>query len=160
MPAERISGYTLYGIISLIILVLAAFFLIGYDNVYEMDPSLNDPLCTDVLIVFMYVMVVAAMVIAIASVVRGMKMRSVSADTNGIPESKIMYYTAGGTVALLVLSFVLSSSAPVHTGEGNYSDVFWLKVTDMFLYTTYILLFAAAMAALYGMSGWRRRKNR
>jgi amino acid transporter len=160
MSAERISSYTLYGIICLIVLVLAAFFFIGYDNVYEMDPTLKDPLCTDVLIVFMYVMIVITTVIAVASVVRSVRMRNSESVTNGIHEAKITYLTAGSVVVLLALTFLFGSSTPVRTGEGSYANAFWLKVTDMFLYTTYVLLVLASAAAIYGMAGLRRKKKR
>lgn len=159
LSTEKISGYTLYGFIVIIVFVLAAFFFIGYDNIYELDPTLNDPLCTDGLIYLMYFMVVVTAALAIASVVRNVKKRNVETVTNGIKEAKISYFTVGAVAVLLILTFLLGSSAPVRTGEGNYSDVFWLKVTDMFLYTTYILLFLASAAAVYGMSGLRRKKK-
>ena len=50
-----------------------------------------------------------------------------------------------------------SSETVVLGGGAEYSDVTMLKVTDMFLYSTYVLFAIAAIGALVNLSGIFKR---
>ena len=57
-------------------------------------------------------------------------------------------------VVLLVVTYNMGSSETVIMGGGTeYSNVTMLKVTDMFLYSTYVLFGLAAIGTLINLSG-------
>ena len=48
----------------------------------------------------------------------------------------------------------MGSDAPVTLADGTtYADVLWLKVTDMLIYSTYVLLGIAVLGTLVNLSG-------
>ena len=61
-------------------------------------------------------------------------------------------------VVLLIVTYNMGSSETVILGGGaEYSDTTMLKVTDMFLYSTYVLFAIAAIGALVNLSGIFKR---
>ena len=52
-------------------------------------------------------------------------------------------------VVVLVVSYSMGSEATIMTGDGPYSDAFWLKITDMFLYSIYILFAGTVLAIIF-----------
>ena len=57
-------------------------------------------------------------------------------------------------VILLVVAYNMGSTEPVVQGGGEvYSDAMWLKITDMFLYATYVMVAIAAIGTLFNMTG-------
>ena len=57
-PTERISQRVLYLLIALTVMVFALFYFVAYDRPFADDPSFNAPLFTDLLLVFMLLLVV------------------------------------------------------------------------------------------------------
>ena len=57
-------------------------------------------------------------------------------------------------VVLLIVTYNIGSSETVVLGDGSeYSDVTMLKVSDMLLYSTYVLFGIAAIGTLINLSG-------
>ena len=50
----------------------------------------------------------------------------------------------------LIVTFLLGSSDPVITNGERFADVFWLKATDMFIYTSILLLIGCFVSAIIG----------
>jgi len=48
----------------------------------------------------------------------------------------------------LVLTFLLGSSSPVMTNGVRFADPFWLKTTDMFIYTSILLIIGCFVSAI------------
>lgn len=158
LSTERVSTYVLYALVALTVVVFGAFFFIGYDNPYEEDPSFNAPLLTDAVLVFMYLLVAAATVAAVASVVIAFRKRDRSASSvNNIPALRIKAFTFGILGLCLVLTFLLGSSEPVVSNGVKYADAFWLKATDMFINTLLVLLVVAVCGVAFGVSGYSRK---
>ena len=67
---ERISQRILYVIVALTAVVFMAFYLVGFNEPLASDPAFNAPLLTDVLIGFMWVLLVLAVVAALVAMVR------------------------------------------------------------------------------------------
>ena len=65
MDEERISQRILYVMVALIAVVFMAFYLFGFNEPLASDPAFNAPLLTDVLIGFMWFLLVVAVVAAI-----------------------------------------------------------------------------------------------
>ena len=68
---EKISKFTLWGLIGISLLVMALFLLVGYDTPYEDNPNQVDPKLTDLLIIWTYILIVATAVAAIGAVIYG-----------------------------------------------------------------------------------------
>ncbi len=158
LSAEQISTRVLYVLLAVIVLLFGAFFLVGYDTPFEDDPTFNAPLFTDAVLVFIYILTAATVALTACAVYRSIRGRDKTADTiNNIPAAKIVWLTTGLTAASLVLTFLFGSSEPVDINGVKYSDVFWLKATDMFINTALILLFIAVCGVVFGLSGYNRK---
>lgn len=158
LSAEQISTRVLYVLLAIIVLLFGAFFLVGYDIPFEEDPTFNAPMFTDAVLVFIYILVLATVVITAYAVFRSIKKRDKTTDTvNNIPAAKIVWLTTVLTAASMLLTFLLGSSEPVMINGVEYSNVFWLKATDMFINTAIILLFFAVCGVGFGLSGYNRK---
>lgn len=158
LSAEQVSTRVLYALVVLIVLVFGAFFLVGYDVPFEDNPEFNAPRLTDLVLVFMYVLVAAAVVLAVAAVAAGAKMGGKSqAVVNNIPAARISLFTAALLVLCLAVTFLLGSSEPVLVNGVKFTDTFWLKATDMFINTSFVLLGLAVLGVAFGVSGYNRK---
>lgn len=158
LDAERLSNRVLYVLVALTVVVFGAFFLIGYDVPYEDDPSFNAPMLTDVVLVFMYVLVFGAAALAVAAVAIGLKRCGrTQSVVNNIPAARISWGTAVLLALSLLVTFALGSSKPVMVNGVEYTDAFWLKATDMFINTSFVLLFVAVCGVVFGLSGYNRK---
>lgn len=158
-PTEKISQRVLYILIGIIVVLFALFFLIGFDMPYIDDPDFNAPLFTDLLIWFMVLLLLAAVVVAGYSLWTDYKYTGKAEKIeNGVPEAKIKRYTWLGTISVLILTFVFGSSATMLVNGRNYAEWFWLKTSDMFVWTSIVLFIVAIGAVLYGATKYRRKK--
>jgi protein-S-isoprenylcysteine O-methyltransferase Ste14 len=103
--------------------------------------SLVSPFLADIMLWLMYIVVVVAMGVTAASVIKTLRMRTKDDEVvNGVPQTRIAWTTAGCFVVCLLLTYLFGSSHPVMTNGTLFSNTFWLKVTDMFIYTSIILI--------------------
>lgn len=159
--AEQISRRIFYLLIGVAVVVFGLFFLVGYDMPFEENPDFNAPLFTNVLIVLMCLLLVVAVILAVASWAASHRYGNVleKADVRQIPEKKIGRCVWGGLALLLVLTFVIGSSAPIVVNGNNYADTMWLKVSDMLVYSSLVLLLCAFGAVVYGATRYIRKKK-
>lgn len=158
LDAEQISTRVLYVLVGLTVVLFAAFFFIGYDVPYEDDPTFNAPVLTDAVLVFIYVLVTAAVVLAVAAVAIGMRRGDGSgAVVNNIHAARISWAVAALLALCLIVTFVLGSPSPVMVNGVEYADTFWLKATDMFINTSFVLLFVAVCGVAFGLSEYNRK---
>lgn len=107
------------------------------------------PFFADLMLWLMYLMLGAAMLVTACSVWHGLRTRRKGDDIiNGVPAGKIGWCVAIGFVACLVVTFLLGSSQPVFTNGVVFSDIFWLKATDMFIYTAILLIIGCFVSAI------------
>ena len=64
---ERISQRVLYIILGITVLVFMGFYLLGYDTPFVDDASFKAPLLTDGVLVWMYILIVFALIIMLYS---------------------------------------------------------------------------------------------
>ena len=76
---------------------------------------------------------------------------------NNIPVRKIGLAVAAGTALMLLLTFLLASSAPMRINGLNYTDTFWLKASGMFVSTSLAMIFVAIAAVVYGATKYIRK---
>lgn len=148
----KVSYYIFYVCIALIIVVLALFYGVGYNETNE--AGLVEPANTPALMYLMYgmfaVTVIATLIGAIAQFGGALK-----DNPKGAIKSLLGLILL---VVLLIVTYNMGSSETVILGGGaEYSDTTMLKVTDMFLYSTYVLFAIAAIGALVNLSGIFKR---
>lgn len=138
---QNVSGTALLVMLLLSVVVVAMFFLGGETPMEQRlvaDTSLSEPAQTDLLIYWMYILfgvtVAVTLVAALYQLVTGF-----------IDSPKTTLKSLLGVVLLVVImivSWAIGSGEPlVMPGyEGTENVPFWLKLTDMFLYSIYILM--------------------
>ncbi len=159
LKTEQISNRILYLLLGLSAVVFCLFYLVGYDVPYVLEPEYNAPVFTDILIIFMYLLLVVSLFVALFAVVKGYKTRSAENIVNGIRVGRIVWGTIVLLVGLLVVTFLLGSSAPVSVNGKTFADVFWLRVTDMFIYTSSVLIVVAVGTVGFSMSKQNRKRK-
>ena len=148
----KVSYYVFYVCIALILVVLGMFFGVGYNEINA--AGLVEPANTPALMYLMYgmfaVTVIATLIGAIAQFGGALK-----DNPKGAIKSLLGLILL---VVLLIVTYNLGSSETVVLGGGaEYSDTTMLKVTDMFLNSTYVLFAIAAIGALVNLSGIFKR---
>ena len=144
----KVSYYVFYVCIALILVVLGMFFGVGYNETNA--AGLVEPANTPALMYLMYgmfaVTVIATLIGAIAQFGGALK-----DNPKGAIKSLLGLILL---VLLLVVTYNIGSSETVVLGDGSeYSDVTMLKVSDMLLYSTYVLFGIAAIGTLINLSG-------
>ncbi len=155
--AEKISQQVFYILIALAVLVFGLFFLVGYDMPFEENPDFNAPLFTDVLIVLMWIFLVGGVALAGYSMIRDYRKSKSEAVVNGVPVRRIFRFTWLGMLLTLVITFGLGSSAPMLINGEHYEDWLWLKLSDMFVFTSVLMLVAGVGAVIFGATRYIRR---
>ena len=158
---EKISQRVFYVLIGLSVLVFGLFFLVGYGMPFEENPDFNAPLFTDVLLVLMWLLLLLTLGLSVYSIVKGYRL-SVKEEKmrNGIPENKIFRFTWLFTLGLLVVTFLVGSSVPMLINGSEFGDWMWLKVSDMFVTTSILMLLAAFGAVIFGATRYIRKERR
>ena len=99
------------------------------------------PLVADVMLWLMYIAMAVAIIVTIVSMVRTVRLRTKDEEVvNGVPRTRMAWIIVVAFLLCLVLTFLLGSSEPVRTNGELFTDTFWLKAADMFIYTSLILI--------------------
>ena len=105
-----------------------------------------------------YILLAAALAATAVSVVRSVKTRSFSSVTStGVPSARITAATVLLLVVTLVLSFAFGSTEPLPVNGRMFSSALWLRLADMFITTSAVLITVAIVAVTFGMSGLNRK---
>lgn len=159
--SEKLSQRLLYILTGVAAWVFAMFFLVGYDMPYIENPDFNAPLFTDALIVLMVVVMLLALAMAGFSAWHSHRMDSrQDAVVNGVPARKIARITWLSTGGLLLLGFAVGSSAPMWVNGSEFDSWFWLKLSDMFVVVSLVLLLAAIGVVLFGVTRYVRKERK
>ena len=157
--AEKLSMRVFYVLAGLSIAVFAMYWFVGYERPFADNPNFNAPLFTDAVIVLGYLFIAIGAGIALWAVVRALRIRGKGESyNNNIPVKKISYSVSIGVLGLLLLTFFIGSSAEMLINGVWFTDHFWLKTSDMFIYTSLVLIVIAIGAVIYGATKYTRRK--
>lgn len=89
----------------------------------------------------MYGAIAVALGVTGLSVWKTVSMRTKDDEViNGVPQTRIAWTTAGVFAIVLLVTYLLGSSDPLMTNGKVFDSHFWLKLTDMFIYTSIILI--------------------
>lgn len=142
----KVSYYVFYVCIAAILVILVLFFGFGYNETNA--AGLHEPVYTSLLIYLMYIM----LVVAIIAVVVGGVWKCLNALKDNLRKTLKSVTAVVLLVSLLTVTYHLGSDKPVLRGVNNaFTDAFWLKVSDMFLYTIYVLLVVAVFGTLMNL---------
>lgn len=160
-PTEKLSSRVLYALIAVAAVVFLLFWLVGFDRPFDDDPNFNAPLFTNVLLGFIYLLMFIALSISVWGMWRALKIRGRGEKTvNNVPVKKIGYMVLLGTIALLLLTFLLASTEPIRVNGGLYANIFWLRTTDMLVNTSLLMILVAAGAVVYGTTRYNRKASK
>ena len=99
------------------------------------------PFVADIMLWLMYIAIAAALIVTVVSVFKTVRLRTKDDEVvNGVPRTRMAWIVGIAFLLCLVLTFLLGSSEPVRTNGKLFTDTFWLKATDMFIYTSLILI--------------------
>lgn len=158
MPAWRISSMALYAMVSVIAVIYMLFYFVGYNNYDYEYPMFKAPVFTDTLMWFLYIMITLTVVVIIISAARNLKPGIQRQKTeNGVPVAKIAYGTIGFLLLCLIITFIAGSQDALVINGKKYTDGFWLKTADMFIYTITTLLVMAVLLVAFGLSGYGKK---
>lgn len=153
----KVSYYVLYVIFAIILVVLGLFFFGGSAQgaavMASIDSEMWQPANTDVLLYLMYGLFVAAVVATIVAAIfqfgSALKDNPVSAIKSLIGLVLL--------ILIMVVSWAMGSEESLRMPgyDGTENVPFWLKLTDMFLYSIYFLLGATVLAIILS-SIWKK----
>ena len=144
----KVSYYVFYVCIALILVVLALFFGVGYNQTNA--AGLVEPANTPALIFLMY----GLFAVTVFSTLIGALIQFGAALRDNPKAAIKSFLGVILLVVLLIVTYNAGASDAVVLGDGtSFSDATMLKVTDMFLYSTYILFAVAAIGVLLNLSG-------
>ena len=111
--------------------------------------SFVSPFFADLILGLMYLMIVIAIGVTAYSVIHTLRNRQKGDDVvNGVPAGKIGWCVAISLIVCLVATFLLGSTSPVVTNGHLFANRFWLKATDMFIYTSFFLIVGCFISAI------------
>lgn len=160
MKESKIASLVYYIVLGLSAVVFVLFFCVGFG---DMDMAIsaknNSPRYTDLLLILMYALVG---VTAIATIVALAMTKPSAIESNVSKGGKIVAVVMTWIfVPVLLLSyFLLGDATPIlkASGEVLQDSVFWLKITDAFIYTIYVLMVVTVLCLVYGLTGFSKRK--
>ena len=147
----KASYYALYAMFAIILIVMGIFFFGGDATgdavIPGVDPEMWQPAQTDALLYLMY----ALFGIAIAATVIAAVFQFGAAlkDNPGNALKSLIGVII--LVAVVVIAWAMGSDEPLNIPgyDGTDNVPFWLKITDMFLYSIYILFGATVLAIIF-----------
>lgn len=147
---SRISRWTLYAISIVSVAFIGLFFLAGNvppEQQYPELVGLPEPVFTEPLLYWMYILlaitILALIVFSIFGFVNNLKYSKKNAVNSLI--------TLVVAAVLLVITYSMGNGTPLNIlgYEGPDNVSFMLKLTDMWLYTIYILMVVTVLAMIF-----------
>ena len=147
---QKVSGTVLYVMLAITLVILGMFFFGGetpLDQRLVADTAMEEPAHTDALIYWMYILFGIAVIITIAAAIYQFVTGFIDSPMTTITSLLGLILI----IVVLVISWAMGSDQPlVMPGYDGAENVpFWLKLTDMFLYTIYIMM-GAMILLIFG----------
>ena len=140
----KVSYYALYAMFAIILIVLGLFYLggdaQGADVIAGVDPEMWQPANTNALLMLIY----GLFGLAVAAAQFGAALKDSPANAIKSLLGLVLL------VVVLVIAWAAGDGTPMNIPgyDGTDNVPFWLKLTDMFLYSIYILLFVTIVAII------------
>lgn len=95
----------------------------------------------DVIIMAMYVLLAVATALCLWSAWHGVRTHQRRQST------RIGYVVAGSTALLLLVTYLFGSTRPLLSNGKVFDNPVWLRLADMFIYSSLILIIACSVVA-------------
>ena len=152
MKSYKISYYVLYALFAAIIAVILLFFMGGDAQsealITTVDPGVWQPAQTDTLLYLIYGLGALAIIVTLVGVLAQFGMAFKESPINALKSlSGILVL-----VAIFVISWAMGSDQVLNIVgyEGTHNVPFWLKMSDMLIFSIYILTAGCLLAMLFG----------
>lgn len=146
---QKVSGTVLYVMLAITLVILGMFFFGGETPLDQrlVATAMEEPAQTDALIYWMYILFGIAVIITIAAAIYQFVTGFIDSPMTAIKSLLGLILI----IVVLVISWAMGSDQPlVMPGYDGAENVpFWLKLTDMFLYTIYIMM-GAMILLIFG----------
>ena len=103
-----------------------------------------------------YILLAVAVALIIWSAIRTIRLRQQQKPDFGMPQKHIVWGVTLLLVLTLGITYLLGSSQPLSINGDIYQDAFWLRLSDMFINSTLILLVIAACVCGFSMLSKKR----
>lgn len=121
----------------------------------------ESPAFISLLIGTVYVLIVVALLLVAWSVLHSVRMRKAVGPDFFDDKAKgvrwLSWVVAFVLLATLGLTCLLASTSPLSINGQMYCDVFWLRVSDMLIWSALILMLLAVGCMLFATSGFVRK---
>ena len=95
----------------------------------------------DIILWAVYLLLAVTVGLAVWSAYHGVRTHEQGTDPLATRHTSITGYSTVVLVAFtMLITYLLGSSKPVITGGKAFADAFWLRLTDMFIYTSLLLI--------------------
>lgn len=119
---EKISKFTLWGLLGISILIVILFCTIGFDTPFEDNPTFKDPQLTDVLLCWTYFLIAACAIVTVCSAIHTLTVGGQSFGIKGLAD-KVSGPVAWGT-------FVVALGAGIAMGMANQNETLLINGKD------------------------------
>lgn len=104
----------------------------------------------ELIVILMYLVIATILCVTIWSVCRELRIAGkTSGVSNGIKKRKIRITVRAGMLLTLILSFVFADTNPIKTNFVLYNDIFWLRASNMLVFTGCMAVLLATCATIY-----------
>lgn len=145
---RKVSSFTLLAMSGVSVAIILLFFFGGTEMVTVGNATHESYVWTDALLYWMYLLFGATILATVCFALKGL-IDSFRTDSKAALQS-----IAGvlAFVALLVVTYMIGDDTPVQVNADaqKFNTPGWLKSTDMWLYSSYILIALSTIAALWG----------
>ena len=114
----------------------------------------------DFLLYTIYGMLGVTILLTVISAVRGVVRRKGETKSNGIRVRLLAWGIGLATAVVLLLTFLLADTTPLVINGKSFDDGLWLRISDMLINSSIILMLVAALGVAFGLSGWSRKIGR
>ncbi|WP_294588981.1 hypothetical protein [uncultured Bacteroides sp.] len=147
----KVSYYVLYVMFAAILVVLGLFYFGGNAQgdavLMGVDPEMWQPAQTNALIFLMYGLFGLAVVATVAAFL--LQFGSALKDNPGGALKSLIGVIILAVVVIIAWTMGSDQTLNIPGYSGTDNVPFWLKITDMFLYTIYILFGATVLAIIF-----------
>lgn len=145
----KVNSIVFYVLAAISLIIIALFCLGGSEEVIYNKEKFDEPVNTSMFLFWTYALVGLVCLATIFSAGSSFFINLQKNPQNAIKTAVVFL----SLLVLLLVTYLIGDGSEMailgYEGTDN-KDPFWLKVTDMCLYSTYTLLFIGALAALLG----------
>ena len=154
LPEGRVARLVLGALTSMALLIFCLFLFVGFATPSMLIPGFYEPQFTDTLLIYMYVIVTVAVVIMIISIGFGAWRRGWTIKVKcGVPVTAIVLCVLVLLVITMLTTFAMADTNAITIGGKPYEDTLWLRLSDMFINTTLVLLVVAVLLMVVRRKG-------